>query len=292
MKIINTCLCFTLCIFSLQLWASNIGTIEAMQMPAWIKHSNGEKKALKPGMIIQSGDQIQTGQTSRLLIHLNEGGHLKLGENTQLDFSHQQTAQKKPGIFTLNLTVIRGALRFTNRSAKKNKTDIKIKLGVVTASIKGTDIWGHSNTKEDLLCLIAGHISAQRDGEPEFTMRRPLSYYLVPHDKPAEAVQTVPQNILAHWAAQTELLDGGGVLTVKGKWHVNLMSLSSLKTTEPVIKLFSKAGYAAEVQPFISLGRNWYRIRVTGFKTREDAKIFTTIIDGMHGVRRPWISKS
>jgi len=293
MKLISTCLLLAIYAFPSQLWAYNTGKIEAMQMPAWIKHSNGQKEPLKPGILIQSGDQIITGKASRLLIRLKEGSHLKLGENTQINFSQLQAIESKQGVFASTINVIKGAFRFTSTAFGKNKKrDIKIKLGVVTASIRGTDIWGRSNAEHDLLCLLEGGITAQRDGEPEFNMNDPLSYYLVPHDKPAEPIQTVPQDKLAQWAAQTELLQGVGVLTNNGKWIVNLMSLDSLEATRPVTRLFANSGYATDVERFISQGRNWFRLRIKGFKTHEDAKIFSTMIDGLHGVRRPWVGKT
>jgi len=293
MKIISIFLCLVIYVFPFQLWAAGAGEVEAMQMPAWIKHNNGRSEPLKPGMLIQSGDQLITGEFSRLLIRLNEGSYVKLGENAQLNFDRLQDTKEKQGFFEALLKITKGAFRFTTTAFGKNKKrNIKVRIGIITAGIRGTDIWGKSDSEKDLLALLEGSISMQRDGEPEFTMSDPLSYYLVPDDKPAEPIQTIPQNKLAKWAAETELLDGVGVLVKNGKWNINLMSLDNLKATIPVRKLFSDSGYATEVQKFISLGRNWYRIRISGFKTREDAKNFSSFINGLHGVKNPWIGKS
>ena len=293
MKAISIFFLMAIYAFPSQLSANNTGKIEAMQMPAWIKHSNGEKEPLTPGLIIQSGDHIITGKASRLVIRLKEGSHVKLGENTHIHFSNLQAVEAKQGVFSTTINLIKGAFRFTTTAFGRNKKrDIKIKTGVITATIKGTDILARSNTEHVLLCLLEGAITAQRDGEPEFSMYDPLSYYLVPHNKPADPIQTAPQNKLAQWAAQTELLNGGGVLAHNGKWIVNLMSLDSLEATQPVTKQFADSGYATDVERFISQGRNWYRIRIKGFKTYEDAKIFSTIVDNLHGTHRPWVGKS
>jgi len=292
MKIITTLFCLAIYVFPFQLWAAGAGKIEAMQMPAWIKHSNGQSEALKPGMAVQSGDQLITGQSSRLLIRLNEGSHVKLGENAQLNFDKLQPAEEDQGFFEAIIKVAKGAFRFTTTTFGINKKrDVKVRVGVITVGIRGTDIWGKSNAEKDLLALLEGNISIQRDGEPEFTMTDSLSYYLVPKNKPAEPVQTIPQNQLAQWAAETELLDGVGVLAIDGQWNVNLMSLASLKAATPVKNLFADSGYAAEIEKFMSSGRVWYRIKIKGFKTREDATVFASFIDGLHGARKPWVGK-
>jgi len=293
MKIISAFLCLIIYTYPLHLLADNAGKIEAMHMPAWVKHSNGQTEALKPGMAIRSGDQLITGQSSRLLIRLNEGSQVKLGENAQLDFNKLQVAAKERGFFEAVIKVAKGAFRFTTTALGANKKrDVRVRFGVITVGIKGADIWGKSNEDKDLFALLEGNASVQRAGEPEFTMTDSLSYYLVAKDKPAEPVQTIPQNELAQWAAETELLDGVGVLTIDGQWSINLMSLASLKLVAPVRKLFTDSGYATETQKFLSSGRVWYRIKINGFKTREDADVFAGFIDGLHGARNPWVGKS
>lgn len=286
---------FVLCCYLLpaQLWASSTGKIEAMQMPAWITHPDGLTQPLKPGSVIKSGDQIVTGETSRLLIRLREGSHVRVGPDAQLDFNHHQSTSQTRGIFNAYITIVKGAFRFTTTSLSKNKKrDISVKLGVIKASTHGTDFWGRVRDQDDLVCLLEGSITVQRDGEPEFTIKKPLSYYLVPDKQSAAPIQIAPIDQLAQWTTETELLEGAGVLSILGKWSVNLMSLQSIEETRPILKQFADAGYAAEVLQFISMGRNWYRIQIKGFKSKADAEIFATMIDGLHGAHRPWVEKS
>lgn len=273
-------------------WAADGGVVEEFQMPAWIEHSNGTKEPLKPGMKVNSGDVISTGSTARLLVRLEEGSLVKLGENGRLDFKSLNPPEEEQGFFEAALNVVRGAFRFTTTKFGQNRRrNVNVKIGVITAGIRGTDIWGNSTIEKDVLCLIEGKISAQRDGEPEFTMEDPLSFYIVPKDKPAEPVQPVPAEELAKWAAKTEVLAGGGVLSINGRWAVNLMSLNSENATQPLRTQLSNAGYATEVQEISINGRNWYRIRVVGFKTREDARTFADTIDGVYGIQKPWVVK-
>jgi hypothetical protein len=281
--------------------ATSGGVIEALQMPAWIEYANGIKEPIRPGMKLNSGDVVKTGLNSRLLIRLDEGSLVKLGENAHLNFDSLLPAATPASdapktvdqdVFTAALNVIRGAFRFTTTKLGKSKRrNINVKIGVVTAGVRGTDIWGSAKSDKDILCLIEGKITAQRDGEPKFAMEDPLSFYIVPKGEVALPVQPVPGAKLAKWAAETELLTGGGVLSIDGQWSVNLMSLSNNSSIQPVRDRLAKAGYATEIQEIDMNGNNWYRIKVVGFKSKEDARTFADTIDGAYGITRPWIVK-
>ena len=269
--------------------AKSGGIVDAMQMPAWIDR-DGVTQPLKPGMALKSGDVVSTGPTSKLLLRLEEGSYVKLGENAQLDLSSLQPPEEEQGFFEAVLKVVKGAFRFTTSAlSQTHRRNVSVKIGTITAGIRGTDIWGSSGADKDVLCLIEGKITAQREGEPEFDMADPLSFYVVPKDQPALPVQPVTKEQLAQWAAETELLSGGGVLTIEGRWAVNLMSLNSEAATRPVTETLSNAGYATDVEQVKIKEKSYFRIRVSGFKTREDAKTFADTIEGLFEIRQPWV---
>lgn len=289
-RTLNRPLCLLLILLPCTGWAAG-GRVEAMQMPAWLEQ-DGQRQALRPGMDINPRDKIVTGPGARMLIRLDEGSTVKLGENAQLDFARLQPAQQTDGVFKAAVNVLRGAFRFTTTAlGKSRRREVDVRIGVLTAGIRGTDIWGSTQAQKDILCLIEGHISVQRDNEPEFSMQDPLSFYIVPKNEPALPVQPVPQAQLARWAAETELADGTGVLSVDGRWSVNLMSLAHDTATHGVLRALDEAGYGAQTQQARVNGRDWYRIRVEGFRSLTDARAFAAAIDGRFGVRRPWISR-
>ena len=292
MKKIKIYLYLLLYSFSFGASIGHAAEVEAMQMPAWIVYSDGQKKPLQPGMEIRSGDQVKTGKLSRLLIRLSEGSQVKLGENARLDFGALRPAKSSLSIYEAFIKVAEGAFRFTTTAfGQTKKRNVEVKIGTITIGIRGTDIWGKSNSKEDLVALLEGNVSVHRAGEPEFTMQDPLSYYRVPKNKSARPVQVIPENKLAQWAAETEVLPGGGVLSVGGHWAVNLISLNKLTSAKSIQVNLSIAGYATEIQKIKIKQRDWYRLRVLGFKTREDARTFADIIDGSYGIQRPWIAR-
>lgn len=270
---------------------ASAGHVQALQMPAWIVR-DGIQTPLTPGINLKSGDRIKTGSQSRVLLSMEEGSLIKLGENAELYFESLIPPEEEQGFFEAVIKVVQGAFRFTTTAVGHSlNRQIDVRIGSVTAGIRGTDIWGSSKGTEDVLCLIEGNITAQRAGEPEFTMNQPLSVYIVPKNKPAIPVSPVSEKQLMDWAEETEIHSSKGVLSIGGRWAVNLMSFTSSKKAQPFLASLNTAGYAAEVQTAIVKGKTWYRLRVTGFKTRDDAKIFATNIKGTSGVSTFWIVK-
>jgi len=271
--------------------AADGGIIEAMQMPAWIER-DGVKQPLKPGEPVNSGDIVSTGHSARILIRLEEGSLVRLGENGKLNLDTIQPPEKTEGVFAGLLKVITGAFRFTTSSlGKHRKRDVNVKIGAVTAGIRGTDIWGHSNSEKDILCLIEGKISAQREGESAFPMEDPLSFYIAHKGQAALPVAPVPEAKLAKWAQETETQAGMGILTADGRWAVNIMSLQNYHAADKLQQQLNDAGYATQVQKTIINEQNWLRLRIEGFATRDDAKSFASAINNQLGIQKPWVVK-
>ncbi|VAW59193.1 hypothetical protein MNBD_GAMMA08-2070 [hydrothermal vent metagenome] len=268
------------------------GKVSALQMPAWIER-NATLSSLKPGMILQAGDKIITGSNARALLKLDEGSLIKVGENAELNFTSLLPAEEEHGFFEATLRLVKGAFRFTTSASGKNrKRQVNVKIGDITADIRGTDIWGRSKKDKDVLCLIEGRITANRQGEPEFEMEDPLSFYIVPKNKPASPVSPASEEQLLEWIKQTELNAGEGVLSEEGQWAVNLMSVTNKNSIKPILTSLSASGYAATIEDTKVNGANWYRLRVSGFNSRDDAKVFAKIIAGTNDVSQTWIVKT
>jgi len=83
-----------------------------VKMPVWLERG-GKLSAVRPGMTLQAGDKLKTGLSSRLLLRMDEGSLVKLGENAQLDVDKLLPAEDKQGFFEAVLNVVKGAFRFT-----------------------------------------------------------------------------------------------------------------------------------------------------------------------------------
>jgi hypothetical protein len=271
--------------------ADSGGIVEAIQMPAWYDR-DGKTYPLKPGIELYSGDIIRTGKDSRALLRMNEGSTIKLGEDAKLSINTLSPPKQEEGIFAALMRVTRGAFRFTTAElGKPRKRNVDVRIGHVTAGIRGTDIWGRARAEKDLFCLIEGNVSVQRDGEAEFTMQDPLQYIIAEKDKPTSAPQPVDMNKLGGWAAETETQRGRGILTVSGEWAVNMMSLQNTGAARKLQQVLHDAGFAAEIQKVQIDQQLWLRIRIEGFVSREDARSFAGIINDQYGIRDPWIVK-
>lgn len=144
--------------------AQNAGLVESLQMPAWYQRAD-VKHALRVDTTLQSGDVISTGSHARVLLRLEEGSTVKLGENAHLSLDTLSAPQQQAGVFEALMNLTRGAFRFTTTAiGKLRPRQVKVHIGSVTVGIRGTDFWGSSKDDSDVLVLLEGEISAQREG--------------------------------------------------------------------------------------------------------------------------------
>ena len=266
------------------------GFVQALQMPAWYDR-DGRAYPLKAGTKIYAGDIVRTGKNSRVLIRMQEGSTIKLGEDASLSFNTLSPPKQAEGIFAALLRVTRGAFRFTTSKVDKiRKRDIDVSIGAVTIGIRGTDIWGRSSPNQDLFALLEGKVSVKRDGENHFTMQDKLSYILAPKGQPTTSVMPIDPDELADWAKETETRPGRGIVTTDGEWAVNVMSLQNSKAANQLLQKLNNGGYAATVQQTQIAGKTWLRVRIEGFATRQDATGFSSDINYMYGIEQPWVT--
>lgn len=288
--VLMSCTAISTLLFPSVNWAAG-AKVEAMQMPAWVERA-GIKQALKPGMELNSGDVLTTGSGARMLLNMDDGSLVKMGENASLNLAAMLPPANDKSVFEAAIHVIKGAFRFTTTElAQPRKRTIDVRIGAVTVGIRGTDIWGSATADQDVLCLIEGKINAQREGDVAFIMQNPLSFYIAPKNKPALPIKPVSKSRLAKWAAETETSSGSGVLAVDGEWTINLMSLDNIASAEQAIKLLADEGYFAEIHNFSLNNRDVYRVRITGFKSRKDAQHLAGLMDGKYGIVKPWVAQ-
>ena len=291
MKIINLLTIFILVLSGTSISrAAPAGVVEGLQMPAWLERGS-VKQPIKPGMRLQSGDRVFTGQNAKLLLRLEEGSHVKMGQNARINMDKLSPPKEESGLFSGLMNVVKGAFRFTTTSIGiKRKRAVDIKIGTFTAGIRGTDIWGRSTNEKDLVCLIEGNISVESEGQ-SFTMSDPLTFYVKPKDAPADPVGPVDEEQLKKWAMETELLDGDGVIRQQGNYFINLMSLTSRDLAEQNQARFHAAGFATDLQEASVDGTQWYRLRITNLFSKADATSLATAMQEQFGLGSVWIDR-
>ncbi|MCC6535371.1 MAG: FecR domain-containing protein [Burkholderiales bacterium] len=248
--------------------------VEAVQSPAWVERGD-QRQPLAAGMAIGNRDRIVSGADARVLLRMPEGSLVKLGENAQLALDRLDArSQREGGVVSAALDVLRGAFRFTTQASQRfrGRREIDIRIATVTAGIRGTDVWGKSAPERDIVCLIDGRISVQRQGEAAFTMDQPLSFYIAPRNAPAGPVQPVPREQLAQWAEETEIRAGAGAIRRGGQWKVYVAEAGEQAGALAAYDRVRAAGFPAEIRP-VPLGgeRFSYRVRVANLPSAEEA---------------------
>jgi hypothetical protein len=246
--------------------------VEGVVSPAWLERG-GARQPLAVGMRLGDKDRVVTGPDSRLLLRLAEGSAVKLGENAALGLDGLSAGKGSDALVTAALDVARGAFRFTTGIFGKRpaRRSVDIRIATVTAGIRGTDLWGKSDERRDLVCLIEGSISVAHPQTGEFTMADPLSFFVAPRAVKPLPVAPVDPRQLALWAAETEIEPGSGAARRGGRIHVDAAVATDQASAHAAYHKLRAAGYPAIMRSAKAGNRVEYRVLVQNFPTRRDA---------------------
>ena len=255
--------------------AASTLTVEGVVSPAWVERG-GARIPLAIGMQLSDRDRVVTGGGSRALLRMAEGSAVKLGENASLVVSDlaDRASAGAARLVTASLDVVRGAFRFTTGVFGRPAAgrDVKIRISTVTAGIRGTDLWGKSDERRDLVCLIEGAISVSHAQTGEFTMADPLSFFVAPRNEKPLPVAAVDPKQLNEWAAETEIQAGAGGARRGGRHFVTASVSADQKSALAAYHALRAAGYPAVVRPVKrNDGSIEYPVRVPNLATPQDA---------------------
>lgn len=251
-------------------WAVPQATVDAVQMPAWIEHE-GRTQPLAVGMTIANGDRVRTEEGARVYVRLAEGSTVKLGENARLAFfSHSLKPQTA---FKGALDVLAGAFRFTTDALSRVKSrEVSIRVGTATAGIRGTDVWGKTEAKRDLVMLIDGHIEVRHTSGRIIEMTRPRTAFIAPKDGSPLMLETVAPKDFAARARETEIEAGDGAARTGGKWKLLLGRHGAERAALEQYDVARGAGYPARIVPQPTGSGAWnYEVVIAGFPDEGEA---------------------
>ena len=222
------------------------GAVEAVQMPAWLDRA-GLTVPVSPGIALQAGDTLRTGTGARLLLKVEEGSLVKLGENARFVI---EKAQPKGGVFEAAFNVVNGAFRFTTQTlAKSTRRDVKIRVGQnATIGIRGTDLWGRGRDDKDIVCLIEGKIEITGNDNKLLTLDQPLQFFQSTRSAPPEPLTSLPPPQLEVFAAETEIEFGKGS-SAKGNRKVIVSGFATRDEARQAARGLRTIGYPAEITP-------------------------------------------
>ena len=244
-------------------------TVEGVVSPAWVERA-GKREPIIVGLQLSGNDRIITGERARVMLRMSEGSAIKLGENATLVLS---TLSEKPkadnsSVVSASLEVAKGAFRFTTGvfGNSRAERDVNVKFGVITAGVRGTDLWGRSVNTGDLVCLLEGRITVRHEKQ-DLVMNEPLQFFVVPRNEKPKPVGKVPQKQIEEWALETEIIDGQGATREGGKLRIELLRTADANAARALQARLKDAGYPAVIDP---LPGGQQTVCVTGIATAKD----------------------
>lgn len=248
-------------------WAADL-VVERVQLPAWVERGS-RIQPLTPGMELRRNDVVHTGSGARLLLRMNDGSSVKLGEKAQLSVNELGADEADNSLFRAALNVLTGAFRYTTDAvAKPRRRDVTVRIATVTVGIRGTDLWGKAADDKDIVCLIEGHVQVNKDGYTPVDMKDPNSFYIAPRQGDPLPVAPVPPEKLAQWSTETEVAAGQAVLQDQGRWTLGVVKV---RTQADALAWYDKlraAGYPARMR---QLAGGW-QVRISGLADEEAAR--------------------
>jgi hypothetical protein len=245
-------------------------TVEVVQAPAW-RDREGITVPLASGMELKSGDVVRTGQGARVYLMLAEGSRVKLGEAARFAL-HTRSLQPHKS-FRGALDILDGAFRFTTGKLKRAlPRELSIRVATATIGIRGTDLWGRTDSTGELVALLEGRIEITRAGAVT-ELSRPMTYFDAPRGQ-AATVKTLDPEVFRKLARQTEIEAGDGASRARGKWRV----LAAVATSEEgALELYDQirdAGFAARIRPRLTEAQGWnYELLLAGFASADEAGV-------------------
>ena len=243
-SLLSASLFFSLFSFaSLALSATTIGKLDSLQLPAWLDRG-GLTVPATPGIDLYAGDKLRTGKGARLLITLNEGSFVRLGENATFEIA---AAQRKSGVFTAALNVLEGAFRFTTKTlAKAQPRDVTIRVANnATIGIRGTDLWGRGRGDKDIVCLLEGKIDVTGNNNRTLRLDQPLQFFQSTRTAPPEPVGYVDAKQIAVWAKETDIEAGKGS-SANGAWKISIAGFAARDAMLAASRALRDAGYPVD----------------------------------------------
>ena len=263
--------------------------VEGVQSPAWFERAS-KREPLSVGMRLSDQDRVISGREARVLLRLAEGSLVKLGADGRLELDRLSSRDDpQNAVVTAALNVVKGAFRFTTQAASRfqGRREVDVRIATITVGIRGTDLWGKAADDRDIVCLIEGKVSVQRESEPAFAMDQPLSFYIAPKNAPPLPVAPVPKEQLEIWSAETEIQSRAGATRESGDWLVYVTEVVQQNQASRLHAALRVAGYPAELHPVELRGNVFYRVRIRHLPSFDEANALAERLSAFPGVTNP-----
>ena len=126
--------------------------------------SEGQRRPLQTASPVHLLDVVKTGANARLVVELDDGTVLTLGENAELKID--EFVFNKPGIADRLKLFAGGAFRFTTgRLVKTDDSIIEIRTRVPALGLRGTDFWAGPLDGNYSVLVFDGALDVSNNGQ-------------------------------------------------------------------------------------------------------------------------------
>ena len=126
--------------------------------------SEGQRRPLQTASPVHLLDVVTTGANARLVVELDDGTVLTLGENAELKID--EFVFNKPGIADRLKLFAGGAFRFTTgRLVKTDDSIIEIRTRVPALGLRGTDFWAGPLDGNYSVLVFDGALDVSNNGQ-------------------------------------------------------------------------------------------------------------------------------
>ncbi|MDQ6969764.1 MAG: SPOR domain-containing protein [Mariprofundus sp.] len=108
----------------------------------------------------------------------------------------------------------------------------------------------------------------------------------------AKKVPAIKQQSIQKKSATTHALVTPIRQQTTGSWAIIIASVNSRIAAEKALARLKGKGIAADIHPTTVKGKDWFRVRVSGFASRAEAEIQKTYLAQQHGIKGVWIHKA
>jgi len=267
-------------------------SVDSLNYPVWVERG-GRTTPVAPGDQLYPGDVVNTGQTGRAWLAIDEGSVIKLGQQARFVITRAEFRESGGDtVFDAAFNLLEGAFRFTSNffpRARQAGHKVDFRIGAITAGVRGTDIWGRSAETEDFVALLDGSIEVSAGGAAPRLMEQALTLYRKPAALPAGDPQAVPLAAVQGLAPETELSAGSGIASTGGTYDLVLMSLRSNALAAASVAHFERAGFAVRTRPVEVDGRAYNRIVLSGLADLRAARNLRGLIAEQFDITDAWI---
>lgn len=261
--------------------------VDDVRLPAWLER-HGVHQALQRGLVLQNRDRVVTGPQGSAQILLGDGSMVGLAADTQLELN--ALGVREAEVFTAAIDVPRGAVHFSTPTVARDNRQraVNLRVGSITAGIRGTDVWGKSDAEADRICLLEGIIVVLHPLQDARQLSETSSCYVAARGAAAPIIEAVSNARLAWWVAQTSpptamsravsadpsALAPRAVRQVVrgGRWSLELAVVDSEAAALSLYDRARAAGYSVRIQPRAAAGAGYdYAVLLTYLSSQSEA---------------------